>query len=521
MIGKRILFIVNKVAEKELSMENYDIGLVVISTYNYGNDLTNYSLYAYLKSLGYKVLLIAVPWDERCFVPHYSKDKKGLFIENPIGEDLLSEKYESRWDLIDLNKYCKMFIVGSDQLWNNSYIKASKYYTCLDWVSSEKYKIAYSTSIGSGFGNLDVDKVLVYLKRFQKISLREKQSVELFNKEYGLSTIHVMDPVFLSDKECYQKLAEKGIHNIKEEAFLGAYLLEADNWKQKIVSEVTIMCGKMKKVVVSLPPWIKGGKKKEMVRQDLKTEEWLAFIEKSNFFITDSFHGLCFSLIFQKQFIVLFNKNSIRGIDRITSLLRLVGLEKRLIVDNGDVCLENILKEKIDYTYIRQILDKTIKDSKDWLKQSVEDGVVYSGKEDSFDILVKDYYDSQKALEVSNVAYRKLKMQRWLEEQKEKHGIEKMVAWGAGGCFLEHINEIKRIYDIDMVFDKDAEKWGENYCPGIECLPTEKICEQKNVIVLIMANFENIQKEIQEELQTKGIQQYITFMEWEKMILRI
>lgn len=38
-------------------------------------------------------------------------------------------------------------------------------------------------------------------------------------------------------------------------------------------------------------------------------EEWLYYIKNCKFFVGDSFHGLCFSLIFNKPFLITVNSN--------------------------------------------------------------------------------------------------------------------------------------------------------------------------------------------------------------------
>lgn len=65
----------------------------------------------------------------------------------------------------------------------------------------------------------------------------------------------------------------------------------------------------------------------ERIQQPI--EQWLRGFMDANFIVTDSFHACVFSIIFNKDFAVIGNKS--RGLSRFLSLLKMYGLEKRLI----------------------------------------------------------------------------------------------------------------------------------------------------------------------------------------------
>ncbi len=61
--------------------------------------------------------------------------------------------------------------------------------------------------------------------------------------------------------------------------------------------------------------------------------QFVTYIKNAKYIITDSFHGTVFSLIFNKQFVdILPGKTA----TRIESILKLVGLEDRILRDNND-----------------------------------------------------------------------------------------------------------------------------------------------------------------------------------------
>lgn len=81
------------------------------------------------------------------------------------------------------------------------------------------------------------------------------------------------------------------------------------------------------------------------LNDNVSIEQWLSFFDEAEYVVTDSYHGLVFSLIFNKPFYLI--RNSFRGNARFDSLLSTFGL-------NGDV-------QNLDWN----ICNKIISDYKD------------------------------------------------------------------------------------------------------------------------------------------------------------
>ncbi|KIZ32651.1 hypothetical protein OO18_29565, partial [Raoultella ornithinolytica] len=84
-------------------------------------------------------------------------------------------------------------------------------------------------------------------------------------------------------------------------------------------------------------------------------ETWLKSFADAEFIVTDSFHGTVFSILFNKPFIALCNKE--RGAARFTSLLQMFNLESRLVTDCNDVD-DDTLFSAIDYEHVNEILSQ-------------------------------------------------------------------------------------------------------------------------------------------------------------------
>ncbi|MBQ9213578.1 MAG: polysaccharide pyruvyl transferase family protein [Bacteroidales bacterium] len=83
--------------------------------------------------------------------------------------------------------------------------------------------------------------------------------------------------------------------------------------------------------------------------------------------ITDSFHGIVLSIIFQKPFIVI--GNQIRGLSRMSSLLTIFGLKERLISTESE--LKESFFENIDYENVNDIKVQWKNKSLDFLKNNL------------------------------------------------------------------------------------------------------------------------------------------------------
>lgn len=102
-------------------------------------------------------------------------------------------------------------------------------------------------------------------------------------------------------------------------------------------------------------------------------EEWLYYIKNCKFFVGDSFHGLCFSLIFNKPFLITVNSN-VSGLQRFTTLLKMIVLEDRLFfTDKDDVRkIDEIVRQYIDYQMVNRIIKGYAKDSYEWLFNAIK-----------------------------------------------------------------------------------------------------------------------------------------------------
>ena len=336
---------------------------------NYGSALTYYALHEVVEGLGYDTLMLEWPCKKKPYPPiqdnfvrrfakkHYNMSAQYTFDEYP-----------------SLNNHINQFLVGSDQLWNYWCSKNMGNYYMLDFVRADRKKISYATS----FGHPDYpapkevcEQQAAILKTFDAISVREDDGVKICRDVFGVEATQVFDPVFLCPKEKYLGLITEA--NISfDKPYLLAYILSPNKEKGEMLKTVADKLGLDLLIILDGQTDIEENKKRlgiENVRQNIGIEEWLAYIYNASFVITDSFHGTCFSIIFEKQFICILNKA--RGISRFETLSRHLALKNFMVNDISEINDRIAQNETVDYNAINHSLSHEVSRSYDWLKNAL------------------------------------------------------------------------------------------------------------------------------------------------------
>lgn len=363
----------NKAVDMALRGKKFDIGMACVQVYNnFGSGITNYAMYKIFKDYGKSVLIITQPYSSII-----SPNNKSYFYKDPFDKNDCAMFYENKQQMSKLNDICDKFVVGSDQLFNYEIYKYIDSFTKLDWVDEQHEKIAYATSFGMNyiFGNADERKDFKRcIKRFNHVSLREQSAKSLVANNFQIIADCVLDPVFLCKKEHYIQLIEPFADAVpKNQVF--CYILDPNLGKGEFLLSCATYLNKKLFVCSDLAN----------TNEFLKTiwtipttnigfnEKWLASIYNADYAIVDSFHGLCFALIFHKNFIVIKNKR--RGDERSKCLLEDLGLLERLIdAEKNNDNLNKILSKEIDY----QVIDSILEEKKNFSKKWIEDNIINS-----------------------------------------------------------------------------------------------------------------------------------------------
>ena len=253
-----------------------------------------------------------------------------------------------------------ILISGSDQILNLTLSKNSiSYYLAF---GNNVKKVSYASS----FGRNDISKeeeqaICKYLTKFDAISVREKSAIDLLRKYIDKDIKNVMDPVFLMDKEEWFKVADE--KNLPKQKYIFVYAMENTEVLRKTVDDIS---QKYKLPVIK----VNGGCIMEGIsgKEDKKCgpEQFLAYIKNAEFVITNSFHGMAFSHIFEKNFYAIAHT---RRNSRIEDLMNLSGNKSNIISSMDDVDVAKVIDGKTAFLSLREFIIY----SKKYLKDSIMD----------------------------------------------------------------------------------------------------------------------------------------------------
>jgi coenzyme F420-reducing hydrogenase beta subunit len=385
--------------------KKYDIAILCMHGSNYGNQLTSYAMYQIITDLGKTVLLIDRPLSSELKpsgTPYF------LFKNLPIPNYSISQIFPNKASMFELNDRIGVFLLPSDQVLRPSYITVLDKYTLLDWVYDYKPKIAYSSSFGDehfeGTDNLRAE-IGFYLNRFNAISVREDSGVKYAKQYFDINVEQVLDPVFLLDFNLYKNMILKNNKRLPKN-YLGGYILDPTQERVDIIRNIQKYLSLNNNCIITdAKRTIKNSRSLCDIDflENVYIEEFLACIYHSDYFITDSFHGICFSIIFQKQFIIIYDDSQNRGFARINDILETFNLKNRLVTTFDEIINRNIFQNNINYDDVYAILNSEISRSKAWLSNVFYNISFYSGNKSSFDILNEKYQNlNEKYQEVIN-----------------------------------------------------------------------------------------------------------------------
>lgn len=275
-------------------------------------------------------------------------------------------------NISEANKKYDVFIIGSDQVFATYLFCLSVYYG--EFATKDKLVIAYGASSNVKQFPPKAEKIFVQkLQRFNAISVREKTLKEYIESITNKKNTVVLDPTLLLSKEEWLNISNPKI--IPNKKYIFCYFLGGKSiWQRKIAQAYADKYGYE---VIHLPYIMKTIRcadkhLKGQGRYDIGPREFISLINNAECIFTDSFHGMAFSINFNKNFYVfdrddLFGEKSMNA--RITDTLDMLGLSSRHITEKKSI-LDNSL---MDYTQTNKILKKEKEKSINWLLDALKD----------------------------------------------------------------------------------------------------------------------------------------------------
>lgn len=282
----------------------------------------------------------------------YGSDVSGKF-ESLLGflknEAKLSPSYDRATIALSNGRYDKYF-VGSDIVWGLDITKGDTAYF-LDFVSNNEKKYAFSSSIGNPWSEEEKNIVKPLLNVFKNIAVRENESAAWVEELTGYKPDVVCDPTMLLTTEEWLKYKSD---KFKNRRYVLAYF---DNENQDCVKAASRLAKQLgcEALFINYGRLFKGVKS---IRPQ-SIAEFFSLIYYAAKIVTASYHGMLFSIYFNKQF-VYFNR---AHKSRMNTLANRLGVTD-CAGEGKDVC--NM--KTIDYSKVNPRVDEFRTDSLNVLK---------------------------------------------------------------------------------------------------------------------------------------------------------
>lgn len=295
------------------------IGLITFhDTTNFGSLLQTYGLYKKVQELGYEIDVVdyqcksivkrEVPQPFRLF-----QSPRGI-IKDILIESVNRRKYKAlskflhenmtlsavcdRFSVKKMSAQYDKFIIGSDIVWGMDIIEGDLTYF-LNFENDSRKKTAFSSSVGNPWNEQDKKLIEPLLSDFCYIAVREDESADWVEELTGKRPDVVCDPTMLIDskewlKYTYPRKDKENYVLVYFDSKNGECLSAAIKYaKANHLKVKYINYGLPKKGVQNIKP--------------ISLEDFLSLINDAAKVFTASYHGMLFSIYFNKQF-VYFNR---------------------------------------------------------------------------------------------------------------------------------------------------------------------------------------------------------------------
>ena len=282
------------------------------------------------------------------------------------------------YDEIEENtKDISCFVIGSDWVWylsdnelkkpldNNN--NKSIYFGNWDLKPNQK-RIGYAISQGI-IPSFKSDIFIEACKRFSALSFREKESITYLRDIVGIPLNipleHVVDPTLLLQPDDLKDIeidTDSLTLNIKK--YIVAYILPTQD-NDRISTYISQLEHKTNIEVILI------NKKNEfyiknhlILGEKMGPREFLSMIKNAEYVVTNSFHGMVFSILYQKRF-TAFSRQ--RNDFRQKNLIEGLQLNDRMLDKPG----VDPYNKQIDWESVMQLKNIMIKNSINYLKNNI------------------------------------------------------------------------------------------------------------------------------------------------------
>ena len=330
-------------------------------------------------------LLIVKKFVHRIFIANSTYTKKSNQVFHDFEKTVPHSNiiYTTKNIHESLNNY-DIFVCGSDQVWNWSCTTIDENTNTegctqpLDVYmlkfAPEKKKIAYAASIACPF---IPDNLKEYYKeninQIDYVSIREKDSLNLFDKSVQSKITAVLDPTLLLSSEAWSHILS--LNNSKRYSkYIFCYFLDPSKEDRNAIRRISKLLNMPIIIHPNINNRIHSYDKGIADFEDygMGPKEFVQYIKNADLVLTNSFHASVFSMQFHTPFYIFKRESKVSMHSRLTSFVKEYHFEKRILkysFENKE--LSNYLD--IDWLFSDEQLSKNRELSYLWLNKALEE----------------------------------------------------------------------------------------------------------------------------------------------------
>ncbi len=255
----------------------------------------------------------------------------------------------------------RYYIVGSDQVWNPDITCGMRKAYFGAFPSKRKKKvISYGASFGGASLPPRYDREFAELiKHVDVISVREKEAIPYVKRFYEGEVTAVLDPVFFLDRNSWQKVERLP----ESERYILVYITEPNTTLADYAKTLSARTGLEVIEVRSSGLSTKAG---FTLDSTAGPAEFLGYVHKAEYVVTNSFHGVALSIIFRKRFLAFAHSNLSA---RLMNILQIHGLEDRICREGeiGDI------DASVDWEQVEQKTAEAMEQSAAFLLKNISE----------------------------------------------------------------------------------------------------------------------------------------------------
>ena len=265
-----------------------------------------------------------------------------------------SDRHYSLSDVYTVDMPYDIYIAGSDQIWNYMQTDYLDVYFLMFANRFQARKVSYAASFSVPAIPEDLKgKYKKLIENLDLISVRELDGQKIVEECSGRKAEVVLDPTLLLDKkEWMENVGVDGAYADKRYVLL--YTLSGSRYIYQLAKLVASRLGVE---VINIKSNFCRTKGDEGITHlyHIGPREFISLFGHAVYVITDSFHGTAFSINFNIPFTTLLNPSSNMN-SRALSILKITGLESRLIYDNGEDLIPKYLR--VDYAEVNRKINE-------------------------------------------------------------------------------------------------------------------------------------------------------------------